>query len=74
MDTEMRKLINRFNQPLNENLDISDNDDFDEIWSFSERGDYKRLIKKLIDDNWNYLDRPDFEQIISILTKYQTDN
>jgi len=73
MDTEMRKLINRFNQPLNENLDISDNDDFDET-SFSERGDYKRLIKKLIDDNWNYLDRPDFEQIISILTKYQTDN
>ena len=73
MDTEMRKLINRFNQPLNENLDISDNDDFDEM-SFSERGDYKRLIKKLIDNNWNYLDRPDFDQIISILTKYQTDN
>jgi len=69
----MRKLINRFNQPLNENLDISDNDDFDEM-SFSERGDYKRLIKKLIDNNWNYLDRPDFDQIISILTKYQTDN
>jgi hypothetical protein len=67
MDTEMRKLINRFNQQLNESLDISDNDEFDEM-SFSERGDYKRLIKKLIDDNWNILDRTDFEQIISILT------
>jgi len=63
----MRKLINRFNQQLNESLDISDNDEFDEM-SFSERGDYKRLIKKLIDDNWNILDRTDFEQIISILT------
>lgn len=67
MDTEMRKLINRFNQQLNESLDISDNDEFDEM-SFSERGDYKRLIKKLIDDNWNILDRTDFEQIIPILT------
>ena len=67
------KHIKRFNES-DENLnisDVSDSDSTDDEMTFSQMGDYKRRIIKIINDNWNLIEKEDYENVISILEKYE---
>ena len=67
------KHIKRFNES-DENLNISDVSDSystDDEMTFSQMGDYKRRIIKIVNDNWNLIEKEDYENVISILEKYE---
>ena len=67
------KHIKRFNES-DENLnisDVSDSDSTDDEMTFSQMGDYKRRIIKIVNDNWNLIEKEDYENVISILEKYE---
>ena len=62
------KHIKRFNES-DENLNISDVSDSystDDEMTFSQMGDYKRRIIKIVNDNWNLIEKEDYENVISI--------
>jgi hypothetical protein len=68
-----KRHIQSFNEHQ-ENLNISDVSDSystDGEMTFSEMGDYKRRIIKIISDNWNLIEKEDYENVISILEKYE---
>lgn len=65
--------IQSFNEHQ-ENLNISDVSDSystDDEMTFSQMGDYKRRIIKIVNDNWNLIEKEDYENVISILDKYE---
>ncbi len=65
--------IQSFNEHQ-ENLNISDVSDSystDDEMTFSQMGDYKRRIIKIVSDNWNLIEKEDYENVISILDKYE---
>ena len=71
------KHIKSFNE-VTENLNISDvsdsystDDETDDEMTFSQMGDYKRRIIKIMNDNWNLIEKEDYENVISILEKYE---
>ena len=67
------KHIQSFNEHQ-ENLNISDVSDSystDDEMTFSQMGDYKRRIIKIVNDNWNLIEKEDYENVISILEKYE---
>ena len=67
------KTRNQLNES-DENLNISDVSDSystDDEMTFSQMGDYKRRIIKIINDNWNLIEKEDYENVISILEKYE---
>ncbi len=68
-----KKHIKSFNEAT-ENLNISDVSDSystDDEMTFSQMGDYKRRIIKIVSDNWNLIEKEDYENVISILDKYE---
>ncbi len=68
-----KRHIQSFNEHQ-ENLNISDVSDSystDDEMTFSQAGDYKRRIIKVVNDNWNLIEKEDYENVISILEKYE---
>ena len=77
MKMKNNKHIKSFNE-VTENLNISDvsdsystDDETDDEMTFSQMGDYKRRIIKIMNDNWNLIEKEDYENVISILEKYE---